>query len=292
MAFHHRALEELIIDVESGVRINYFDSGGGGPPVVILHGLAGSAKEFFPTADALPDFRTILIDLRGHGRSTRSPSDLSRQAFVDDVVYVIKAVVGGPVTLVGQSMGGHTAMLVAAARPDLVLRLVLLETGPGSGTPIQNEAMGDFFRSWPVPFPNHEVARAHLGAGPLEQAWLADLEQCSDGLWPRFDADVMVAAINAVSEPRWREWESIDAPTLVVFGENGMFTSGEKSEFVRRGNKVIRLDLAGASHDAHLDAFEDWITALRSFLSPLNVRSGLGFGHGREIRPSRHPPVS
>lgn len=268
MAFHQGTLEGSTIDVGTGVRINYFDSGGDGPPVVILHGLAGSAREFFPTADALHDFRTILIDLRGRGRSTRRPSDLSRKAFVDDVVYVIKAVVGGPVTLVGQSMGGHTAMLVAAGRSDLVTRLVLLETGPGSGTHTQNEAMGDFFRSWPLPFPNREVARAHIGDGPLEQAWVDDLEQCSDGLWPRFDADVMVAAINAVSEPRWHEWESVEGPTLVVYGENGMFTPDEKSEFHRRGCNAVRIDLAGASHDAHLDAFEDWIAALRSFLLP------------------------
>jgi hypothetical protein len=60
------------------------------------------------TARALPEFRTILVDLRGHGRSTRIPNDLSREAFAADVVQVIETMVGGPVVLVGQSMGGHT----------------------------------------------------------------------------------------------------------------------------------------------------------------------------------------
>ena len=45
--------------------------------------------------------------------STTRPGDLSREAFVADVIHVIESAVGGPVALVGQSMGGHTAMLVA-----------------------------------------------------------------------------------------------------------------------------------------------------------------------------------
>src|SRR5699024_4134871 len=111
----------------AGVTIGYRDSGGWRPPVVLLHGLAGSGREFVATAEALPEFRVILVDLRGHGESTRRPRDLGRAAYVADVVGVIESVVGGPVALVGQSMGGHTAMLVAAVRPDLVGRLVLLE---------------------------------------------------------------------------------------------------------------------------------------------------------------------
>ena len=254
------------VDVGPNVRINYFDTGGDGLPVVILHGLAGSAWEFFETARAIPEFRTILIDLRGHGRSTPIPDDLSREAFVSDVVQVIEASVNAPVTLVGHSMGGHTAMLLAAARPDLVSKLVLLESGPGSGSAAENERIGDFFRSWPVPFPSRTAARDFLGDGPLERAWVADLENRSDGLWPRFDADVMVATMNEVIRSRWDEWESVAAPTLVVYGEKGMFTAEEKSEFVDRGREVQRVDLAGASHDGHLDAFNSWIIALRSFL--------------------------
>jgi pimeloyl-ACP methyl ester carboxylesterase len=130
--------QQVVLDVGAGVRINYFDAGTDRPPVVILHGLAGSAAEFLETARALPEFRTILVELRGHGRSTPRPGDLSREAFVADVVHVIESAAGGPVALVGQSMGGHTAMLVAAKRPDLVSKLVLLESGAGGGSPEAN----------------------------------------------------------------------------------------------------------------------------------------------------------
>ncbi|MFD0043939.1 alpha/beta fold hydrolase [Pseudarthrobacter scleromae] len=89
-----------------GVHIRGFELGpADGAPVVILHGLAGSAGEFVQTALALPEFRTVLIDLRGHGRSTTRPGDLSREAFVADVVRVIESVVSAPLTLIGQSLG-------------------------------------------------------------------------------------------------------------------------------------------------------------------------------------------
>lgn len=207
-----------------------------------------------------------MIDLRGHGRSTTRPGDLSREAFVADVVRVIESVVRAPVTLIGQSLGGHTAMLVAAARPDLVSRLVLLESGARGGSGDEHEHLGKYFRSWPLPFASRTTAQEFLGDGPLARAWVADLEERADGLWPRFEADVMVAAIKGVAAPRWDEWESIAVPTLVVYGENGIFAAEDKSGFCERGRRVQRVDLAGASHDSHLDAFHSWVAALRPFM--------------------------
>ena len=246
---------------------------GDGPTVVVLHGLAGSSREFVPTAEALAGHSVVLVDQRGHGRSTRRPADTSRAAFVADVVAVIDALTVPPVVLVGQSMGAHTAMLVAAARPDLVRGLVLLEVDQGSGTPEDHAALGAFFRSWSLPFADRAAARAELGDGPLAEAWVADLEERPDGLHPRFDADVMQSTIEAVGTPRWAEWESVTAPTLVLYADGGMFTPEQQQEFVRRGRSVTVGRLHGASHDAHLDAFDQWIEALRAFLPPADCSS-------------------
>ena len=184
-----------------------------------------------------------------------------------DVVRVIEET-GPPVALVGQSMGGHTAMLVAAARPDLVSQLVLLEADAAGGRAEGHAAMGEYFRSWPVPFPSRDAAAAFLGDAPLARAWAADLEEHDGGFRPRFDAGVMVAAISAVAVPRWTEWESVAVPTLVVYGGEGMFAEAAKAEFVRRGSNAARIDLPGASHDAHLDCFGPRMAALRGFLLP------------------------
>nr|WP_245921108.1 alpha/beta fold hydrolase [Brachybacterium timonense] len=96
------------------------------------------------------------MDQRGHGASTRLPNDLSRDAFVGDIVAVLEELVPGQrAVLFGQSMGAHTAFLVAVARPDLVKGLVMLEGHvKGSDDPGEAAQLGRYFASWPVPFEN------------------------------------------------------------------------------------------------------------------------------------------
>ncbi|MEV7692011.1 alpha/beta hydrolase [Microbacterium sp. NPDC089189] len=253
-----------------GTRIAVTDHGGHGRTTLLLHGLAGSARELRPTAEALTDaFRVLSIDQRGHGRSTRRPSDLSRDAFVADVVAVIERVCPGErVALVGQSMGAHTAVLTAVARPDLIRRVIMLE-GHVAGSDRSEEAaeLGRYFASWPRPFADAAAARAFLGTSALSDAWIADLEPRPDGLHPRFDADVMETVIAAVHEARWAEWDELRVPTTAVFADGGMFTAAQKDELISRRPSTRRIDIAGASHDAHLDAFERWVEILRAELS-------------------------
>ncbi len=208
----------------------------------------------------------LLVDQRGHGHSTRRPPDTSRAAFVADIIAVIEAESRGPVMLIGHSMGAHTAMLTAATRPDLVDRLVLLEATP-AGTPADEPArLADYFSSWPVPFVSREAASDYFGRGRLQDAWVASFERHQDGYYPRFDADIMRSTMDGLVPPRWREWEAITAPSLVVFAGAGMFSEQEKAEAVSRGRNTTRVDLAGADHDAHLDAHDTWIRTLIEFL--------------------------
>lgn len=256
--------------VRGDVSVAVTDRGGDGPPVLLLHGLAGSSRELLPTADALRDsFRVLLMDQRGHGGSTRRPTDLSREAFVGDVVAVLEELVPGQrCTLVGQSMGAHTAFLTAAARPDLVERLVMLEGHVAGGDDPDGAAgLGRFFASWPTPFADEAAARAYLGRDAIVDAWVDDLEVAHDGLRPRFDADVMERAIEAVCVPRWTEWESLEVPTLAVFALGGMFSATDRDELLRRRPATGRVDLVGGSHDAHLDAFDEWVGVLREWLA-------------------------
>lgn len=127
------------------VRLSVTDSGGHGSPVLLLHGLAGASLELLPTGKILlRTHRVLLLDQRGHGRSTRRPADLSREAFVADVVDVLQEFCPGEkVTLIGQSMGAHAAFLVAHARPDLVNQLIMLEGHVAGGKePEDSQAIG------------------------------------------------------------------------------------------------------------------------------------------------------
>jgi len=150
------AIIELVTAVRKTIRgddgtiISVFDQGGAGPTLVLLHGLAGSVREFLPTAASLKGrFRVLAVDQRGHGLSTRRPSNLTRDAFAQDVIAVIEELAPGQTVIVaGQSMGAHTAFLTAAARPDLIDRLIMLEGHPG-GNVNSSEAVriGQFFGS-------------------------------------------------------------------------------------------------------------------------------------------------
>ncbi|QLD11137.1 alpha/beta fold hydrolase [Microbacterium oleivorans] len=263
------AVERRTTVEREGVVLAVTDAGGSGPTVLLLHGLAGSSRKLLPTAGALTDrFHVLLLDQRGHGHSTRRPDDLSRDAFVDDVVAVIERCAPGErVSLVGQSMGAHTAFLTAARRPDLVDRLVMLEGHvAGSDRAADARELGAFFASWPVPFADVAQARSFFGDSPLTEAWVADLAATASGLRPRFEADVMEQVIVAVHESRWHEWETLPVPTTVVFAEHGMFTAEQQDELTARRPGTSRRDILGGSHDAHLDAFDAWVDVLRSAL--------------------------
>lgn len=251
-----------------GVTISVTDLGGDGPAVLLLHGLAGSSRELLPTGHALKGYRVLLVDQRGHGRSTRRPDDLSRAAFVGDVVAVMDAFAPGErCVLIGQSMGAHTAFLAAAMHPDRVQSLVMLEGHvAGSDDPEEVAVLGRWFASWPTPFPDDAAARAFLGKDAIVDAWVADLEVTGRGLVPRFDADIMQLALEAVRESRWPEWEGLKVPALAIFASRSMFSASDQDELVRRRPSTVRVDLGGGSHDAHLDAFDEWTDVLTRWL--------------------------
>lgn len=250
-----------------GTELSYVMAGSG-QVVVILHGLAGDSGEFGPTIEALSaDFCVVALDQRGHGQSMRRPSDLSRDAYVEDAIALIEYVIPGHrVHLAGQSMGAHTAMLAAAKRPDLVDSLVLLESDAGSGNSEEASALGAYFASWPVPFEDEEAAKKYLGESAIGSAWVAAMERRNDGLWPRFDADIMESSIRRVMIPRWDEWLSVQARTLVIYADNEMFSEEQKTAFLAHRPETLRADLNNASHDAHLDQPGQWIDVLRRFL--------------------------
>ena len=124
-----------------------------------------------------PRWRTVAVEQRGHGRSTRMPDELSRDAFVDDVAAVIDAAaIERPVVLIGQSMGAHTAFLTAARHPHLVSHLVMIEGDIGGGDGKELASLRRALSSWPVPFPTYDSAVQFFGgdnaAGARLGRWL------------------------------------------------------------------------------------------------------------------------
>jgi pimeloyl-ACP methyl ester carboxylesterase len=229
---------------------------GTGATVVLLHGLAGHVREWLPVVDALNCRRHVIApDQRGHGHSTRTPTDVTRTAFVDDTAAVIRHVSGmTPITLVGQSLGGHTAMLVAARYPHLVERLVMIEASAGGPNRTAPGDVARWLASWPVPFDSETAAISFFGGGVVGRAWADGLQHASDGWRPRFDPATIVRALDEIAERSWwSEWPNVSCPTVVVHGSQGWLSDEDVRRMAQTGPCASVVEIPDAGHDVHLD---------------------------------------
>ena len=167
-----------------GVEIGYELLGAtSSPPMVLLHALGQSSENWRPIAlEFASEFRVLMIDFRGHGAS-QWPGNYTFEIMRDDVLAVLDAFSLSDVVLVGHSMGGVVAYLLAQAQPHRVRRLIIEDVPP------------PYLRSRPIP------ARPD---GDLLFDWRA-----------------VEAILDEVNDPTRRWWPglaAITAPTLLIGG--------------------------------------------------------------------------
>jgi 3-oxoadipate enol-lactonase len=113
-----------------------FTTLGGGPTVLMLHGIGGGHLAFAPQVESLATagYRAVAWDMPGYGHS--APIEpYTFKGLAQSCIGLIEALQCGPIVLLGHSMGGMVAQEVVARRPDLVRRLVLCGTSPAFGKP-------------------------------------------------------------------------------------------------------------------------------------------------------------
>ncbi len=265
-----RQISRRYLDV-AGTHLCCVEFGGEGTPVLLLHGLAGRGNEWWTTARWLVEaHHVIALDQRGHGRSDKALHDFSRDANVRDVIGVLEQLTARPSILIGQSLGGLNAFLVAARRPDLVQGLIVVEATP-SRDPQAQARVRDWLASWPVPFPTLAHAQAFFGGETLSAStWLEVLEERADGYWPQFEPESMLRSLDDVAtQDYWHEWEQIQCPTLVVGGANSSLPQAELADMARRIHHGRYVQIAQAGHNLHLDQPDAWRQAATAFLQEL-----------------------
>ncbi|WP_258054991.1 alpha/beta fold hydrolase [Streptomyces sp. Ru71] len=269
------------LTTDDGTRIAYDDQGrtdSPNPPVLLLHGLAGHLGEWDDLTPRLlsTGHRVIRYDARGHGASTRRPGDMTRAAAVADAAALLTHLGAAPATLIGQSLGGLTALLLAARHPRLVSHLILMEAGPAGPTPSLPTDIAKWLATWPTPFRSFEEAKTFLG----HEAWARGLQKRENGYHPRFDPAAMTEAVSELAtENYWSDWSRITCPTLVLRGERGTMPAEEAKEMqTRRPDTKVEV-ITGAGHDVHLERLTQAYQAITAFLRedkypPLWTRSG------------------
>jgi esterase len=247
-----------------------FGEDAGGTPLVIAHGLFGSARNWRAIARALAASRPVVaVDMRNHGESVHSP-DQGYADMAGDLAETIAAL-GGSADLLGHSMGGKAAMALALTQPGLLRRLVVADIAPvayahsHSGTitalrALDLAAIGSRAEA--------DAALARDLPDPAMRAFLLQSLVLSDGP-PRWMLNLPALDRAMAGLTGWPDLEGrFDGPAL--------FLSGADSEYVLPAHHAaIRAQFPAAVFEAipeaghwlHADRPRAFIAAVSGFLS-------------------------
>jgi pimeloyl-ACP methyl ester carboxylesterase len=115
--------------MHNGVKLAFEDRGAGKPAFVFVHGWACDRSFFAPQAEHFAQrHRVVSVDLRGHGESDKPHGAYPIAAYADDTAYIIEHLGLGKTVAVGHSMGGMVMPQLAAAHPDCVAAIVMIDS--------------------------------------------------------------------------------------------------------------------------------------------------------------------
>ena len=246
--------------VANGLQLHYLEWGSASAPVVLfLHGGAQTAHMWDFSALALRDrYRCIALDQRGHGDSQWAPDgDYSGEKQQKDLEDFIGALGLTRLTLVGLSMGGVNAYVLAANHPDWVERLVIVDIGPESG----NEGVSEIrsFVQLPDELDSYEdfVERVrgyqpYRSEEQIRGSLKHNIKQLPSGKWTwKYDRafrDPERLRERASPEYYWQCLERIGCPTLIVRGAGSRIfpeAVGKRMVETMRNARMITVENAG-----------------------------------------------
>jgi pimeloyl-ACP methyl ester carboxylesterase len=246
-----------------------------GPTLLFLHGTRVTRDMWHPQVRAFADdYRMVCLDLPAHGSLRDAPFHLQRAK--DHVRRAIDEACGGRAIVVGQSMGGYVAMLVAAEHPEAVAGLVLSNCSAEPRAVVRHAGravaayLGMAVRQrvrGHVPGPEARPGDHAADRGPADQVpedgTRPVVEPATRGLLFRGSTRTVANALRVRFLPRLAAYPG---PTLIVNGElDTVFRRGE-GEFLaacRDGRLVV---VEGAGHLVNIEGAEAFNAALRVFV--------------------------
>ncbi|WP_207540652.1 alpha/beta fold hydrolase [Sabulicella rubraurantiaca] len=238
---------------------------GEGPPLVLLHGLFGAARNWGGIQKQLARrFRVLAPDLRNHGESPHAPG-MSYAAMAEDLAETLHAHGAAGATVLGHSMGGKAAMALALRHPEMVGRLVVADIAPRRYAPSLRGYVAGMRAMALTPGLARRDADAALAASVPEPGIRAFLLQSLD-----FDSD----------PPRWRiGLEHISAGMAEVedFPATGRYEgpvlviAGERSDYIQPEDRALFLRLFPQARFAVVEKAGHWVHSEnpRGFLAVL-----------------------
>jgi 3-oxoadipate enol-lactonase len=245
---------------------------GGGPTVVLLHGIGGGHLSFAPQVESLASsgYRAIAWDMPGYGHS--APIEpYTFKGLAESCVKLIESLKCDNVTLVGHSMGGMVAQEVVARRPDLVNKLVLCGTSASFGKPD-----GD----WQQKFIAERTAPLDAGGTMAQLAETLVPQMIGPGSLPE-GVKLAIHCMSLVPPATYRRalealvtfdrranLDRIDVPTLLVSGEHDR--NAPSSVMKKMADAIPRstfIEMRGVGHLQNLEAPDEFDGLLLNFLA-------------------------
>jgi pimeloyl-ACP methyl ester carboxylesterase len=280
--------DEKFFRSRDGLQLYYRDYPGDSSraPVLCLHGLTRNSQDFEKLAPRIaPTRRVITPDIRGRGRSQHDPNWLNYHpgVYVDDVWILLREAFLERVVVIGTSLGGLIAMLMAAMRPQSLAGVVLNDVGPELD-PVGVARIQSYVGRLP-PAKNWQDA-----VGQMKLMFAAALPGYSDAQWlefartsfredeqgvPRLMADSRIGdALRAIPPPpaaaqaMWLAFGALRGiPTLALRGAHSDLLSAPTFERMQREHRqMVAVTVPNRGHPPQLDEPQS-LEAVERFLS-------------------------
>ena len=256
----------------SAVAVSHTVNGAAGAPVVVLSNSLGATRAMWdPQVPALAErYRVVTYDTRGHGDSPAPPGPYSRDDLVDDLVALLDEVGAQRAHVAGLSLGGMTAMRLAAREPERVDRLALLCTSAAPD---------------PQPFLERAAVVRSGGTAPLAPTvasrWVTpayaaehpELVARLEAMIADSDDEGYAACCEVVAAVDLREYiRTIAAPTLVVSGWEDPALPPEHQTLI--ADSIPGAALVTVSPGAHLANLEQPLQVTGALLGHFDAAGG------------------
>jgi pimeloyl-ACP methyl ester carboxylesterase len=246
---------------------------GDPPATLLLHGIGNYGRYWDFFADAVAGrLRVIATDARGHGESGKPTDGYAPQEFVADALAVLDALAVERAVIVGHSMGGTHAIRLAAAHPDRVERLVVVDAGPAP-MPEGSERARRLSLERPERFEYADEALAYLrrtSPGYSEEVYANRMrwlfrEDAGDVVW-RSSRDALASIMSSAGHgDLWDALGAIRCPVLLVRGTHSNVLSADVARRMINTLTHGRLVELDAGHNAALDRPTELADAVVAF---------------------------
>jgi N-formylmaleamate deformylase len=258
----------------NGIGIHYLRTGGGGCPVVLLHGLMGSGACWAPLARALEgDFDVVMPDARGHGESSTPHHGYRYEDHAGDVVGLIRALDLSRPVLLGHSMGGMTAAVVASRGPEVIRGLILVDPtflSPERQREVRDSDVADQHRH-ALGLPKSDLVAHARARHPRRSSEMIELQAEA-----RLQTRVAAFDVLTPPNPEYRDVVSaIGVPSLLVIGDSSPVVTLEMATELPSLNPRLRVaQVKDAGHGLPFEQPERLGVVVASFLRELGDPAG------------------